>query len=138
MWQDAQDITDADCKHVKRILEDFRIQNLGQNYDLYLQSNTLLLADVYVCVGVYVCVCVCVCISESFQNKCIKNLWTWSSLLSITQIDMAALSKGNNSWTRNTNGCWYVINVWKRYHVEGIKVECVMSYIGMQKLKKYT
>ena len=38
-----QDITDADYTHVKR---DFEIKNLKEYHDLYVQSDTLLLADV--------------------------------------------------------------------------------------------
>lgn len=39
-------IIDVDYKHVKRVREDFVLQNLGQYQDLYWQRNTLLLADV--------------------------------------------------------------------------------------------
>lgn len=39
-----EDITDADYKHTKRILEDFGTKHLGQYDDLY---NTLLLEDVF-------------------------------------------------------------------------------------------
>ena len=42
-----EDITHADCAHVKRVREDFAIKNLGQYHDLYVQSNTLLIADVF-------------------------------------------------------------------------------------------
>ena len=40
-----EDITDADYAHAKRIRKDFEIKNLGEYYDLYVQNNTLLLAD---------------------------------------------------------------------------------------------
>ena len=40
-----RDITDADYAHVKRFCKDFEIKNLGEYHDLYVQSNTLLLAD---------------------------------------------------------------------------------------------
>ena len=42
-----EDITHADCAHVKRVREDFAIKNLGQYHDLYVQSDTLLIADVF-------------------------------------------------------------------------------------------
>ena len=33
--------------HRKRFCKDFEIRNLGEYYDLYLTSDTLLLADVF-------------------------------------------------------------------------------------------
>ena len=42
-----KDITDADYAHAKRVCKNFEIKNLGGYHDLYLQSNTLLLADVF-------------------------------------------------------------------------------------------
>ena len=50
-----EDITDADYVHAKRVCKDFEIKNLGE-YDLYVQSDTLLLADVL----------------ENFRNMCLK------------------------------------------------------------------
>ena len=51
-----EDITDADYVHTKRVCKDFEIKNLGEYHDLYVQSNTLLLADVF----------------ENFRNMCLK------------------------------------------------------------------
>ena len=42
-----QNITDADYIHTKRICNDFEIRYLGEYHDLYLKSDTLLLADVF-------------------------------------------------------------------------------------------
>ena len=42
-----EDITDADYMHAKRVCKDFEIKNLGKNHDLYLKSDTLILADVF-------------------------------------------------------------------------------------------
>ena len=42
-----EDITDADYTHAKRVCKDFEIKNLGEYHDLYVQSDTLLLADVF-------------------------------------------------------------------------------------------
>ena len=39
-----EDITDA---HAKRVCKDFEMKNLGEYHDLYVQSNILLLADVF-------------------------------------------------------------------------------------------
>ena len=51
-------ITDADYAHVKRVCKDFEIIFFGEYYDLYVQSNTLLLADVFenfqiMCLDIY-------------------------------------------------------------------------------------
>ena len=40
-----EDITDADYAHAKELCRDFEIKSLGEYYDLYVQSDTLLLAD---------------------------------------------------------------------------------------------
>ena len=50
------DITDEDYAHVQKVFEELKLKNLGNYHDLYVQSNTLLLADVF----------------ESFRNKCIE------------------------------------------------------------------
>ena len=42
-----EDITDADYAHVKRVCKDFETNNLGEYHDLYVQSDTILLADVF-------------------------------------------------------------------------------------------
>ena len=42
-----EDITDAKYKRENRVWDGFGIQNLGQYHDLYLQSDTMLLADVF-------------------------------------------------------------------------------------------
>ena len=51
-----EDITDAGYAHAKRECKDIEIKNLGEYHDLYIQSNTLLLADVF----------------ENFRNMCIE------------------------------------------------------------------
>ena len=42
-----EDITDADYVHAKRISKNFAIKNIGEYHDLYVQSDTLLLADIF-------------------------------------------------------------------------------------------
>ena len=53
-----EDIIDADYVHVKIIPKDFEIKHLGEYHDLYVQSDTLLLADVQknfrkTCINIY-------------------------------------------------------------------------------------
>ena len=40
-------ITNEDYVHVQKVWEVFKIKNLGEYHDLYVHSNTLLLADVF-------------------------------------------------------------------------------------------
>ena len=51
-----KDITDVDYRQAKRVFKEFNIKNLGEYRDLHVQSDTLLLADIF----------------ENFRNKCIK------------------------------------------------------------------
>ena len=44
---DLADINDADFAHLKRVCEDFEIEHFREYHDLYFESNTLLLADVF-------------------------------------------------------------------------------------------
>ena len=41
-------ITNEDLKHVKEVCDTFKVKNLGEYHDLYVQSNTLLLADLLI------------------------------------------------------------------------------------------
>ena len=51
-----EDITEKDYAHAQKVFEEFNSKNLGDYHDLYVQSNILLLADVF----------------ENFRNKCIE------------------------------------------------------------------
>ena len=51
-----KDITDEDYTYAQKVFEEFRLKNLGDYHNLYVQKNTLLLADVF----------------ENFKNKCIE------------------------------------------------------------------
>ena len=42
-----EDITDTDYAQAKRVCKDFEIKNLGEYNDLYVQSDKILLADVF-------------------------------------------------------------------------------------------
>ena len=51
-----EDITDEDYSHAQKVFEELKLKNIGDYHDLYVQSDTLLLADVF----------------ENFRNKCIE------------------------------------------------------------------
>ena len=42
-----EDISDNDYRHANNVFKVFKFENLGNYYDLYVQSDTLLLADVF-------------------------------------------------------------------------------------------
>ena len=42
-----EDNTDEDYEHAQKVWQVFRIKNLGEYHDLYVQSDTLLLVDVF-------------------------------------------------------------------------------------------
>ena len=51
-----EDISDKDYLHVQKVWDVFEIKNLGEYHDLFIQSDTLLLANVF----------------EKFRNTCIE------------------------------------------------------------------
>ena len=42
-----KDITDKDYAHAQKVFEELKLKNLGDYHDLHVQSDTLLLADVF-------------------------------------------------------------------------------------------
>ena len=42
-----EDIIDVDYRHAKRVFKNFNNTNLGDYHELYVHSDTLLLADVF-------------------------------------------------------------------------------------------
>ena len=52
-----ENITDEDYMHAKKVFEEFKLKSLCEYHDLYVQSNTLYVADVL----------------ENFRNKYIKT-----------------------------------------------------------------
>ena len=52
-----EDINDIDYRHGNDVFKRFKLENLRDYHDLYVQSDTLLLADVF----------------ENFRNMCVKE-----------------------------------------------------------------
>ena len=52
-----EDISDIDYRHASNVFKVFKLENLGSFHDLYVQSDTLLLADVF----------------NNFRDMCIKE-----------------------------------------------------------------
>ena len=52
-----EDISDIDYRHVNNVFKVFKLENLGDYHDLYVQSDTLLLADVF----------------NNFRDMCLKE-----------------------------------------------------------------
>ena len=51
-----ENISDVDYAHAQKVWEGFEIKHYGEYHDLYVQSNSLLLADVF----------------ENFRNMCLE------------------------------------------------------------------
>ena len=47
VMMNMEDSTYADYAHAKRVCKDFEVKNLGEYHNLYVQSVTLLLANVF-------------------------------------------------------------------------------------------
>ena len=81
-------ITDEDYAHAQKVWNTFNIKNLGEYHDLYVQSDTLLLADVF----------------ENFKGKCIEMYeldpaqflsapgLAWQACLKKTQVKLELLT----------------------------------------------
>ena len=86
-----EDITDVDYRHAKRVFKNLSNKNLGDYHELYVQSDTLLLADVF----------------ENFRNMFIKVYeldpahflsapgFAWQACLKITEVKLELLTDGD-------------------------------------------
>ena len=77
-----EDITDKDYARAQKVWEVFQIKNLGEYYDLYVQSDTLLLANP---------------LFENFRDKCIEIYLSapgsaWPARLKKTGVDLELLT----------------------------------------------
>ena len=87
---DLEDISDKNYLHVQKVWDVFQIKNLGEYHDLYVQTDTLLLADVY----------------EKFREKCIEIYGLdLSHFLSAPGLAWQACLKKNKCEFRIINRC---------------------------------
>ena len=83
-----EDISDIDYRHANNVFKVFKLENLGDYHDLYVQSDTLLLADVF----------------NNFRDMCLKEYeldpahflslpgLAWQSYLKKTNIELELLT----------------------------------------------
>ena len=83
-----EDISDIDYRHANNVVKVFKLENLGNYHDLYIQSDTLLLADVF----------------NNFRDMCIKEYeldpahflslpgLAWQACLKKTNIELELLT----------------------------------------------
>ena len=83
-----EDIAEIDYRHGNNVFKSFKLENLGDYYDLYVKSDTLLLADVF----------------ENFRDMCLKEYeldpahflslpgLTWQVCLKKTNIELELLT----------------------------------------------
>ena len=109
-----EDITDADYAYVERICKDFEINNLGEYHDLYVQSDTFLLADIF----------------ENFRNMCLK----------IYELDpVKVLSAPGFAWQAALKSTKIILDLLTTIHMllmveKVIRGEICHSILDMQKL----
>ena len=83
-----EDIDEIDYRHGNNVFKSFKLENLGDHHDLYVKSDTLLLADVF----------------ENFRDMCLKEYeldpahfvslpgLAWQACLKKTNIDLELLT----------------------------------------------
>ena len=73
-----EDIIDENYAHAQKVFEELNLKNLGDYHDLYIQCDTLLLADIF----------------ENFRDKCTKIYeLDPRSFFVCARISMTSLSK---------------------------------------------
>ena len=108
-----ENIDDIDYRHGNNVFKKFKLKNLGEYHDLYVPSDTLLLADVF----------------ENFRNMCIK----------VYEFDPAHfLSLPGLAWQACLKKTNVILELLTYYDmllmvVEGLEGEYVIRYIDMQK-----
>ena len=82
-----EEISGIDYRNVEKVFNKFNIKNLGEYHALYVQSDTILIADVF----------------ENFRNMCIKVYGLDRLFFVSIRISMASLFKENRCKIRINN-----------------------------------
>ena len=106
-----ENITDIDYRHATRVFKEFKMNNLGDYHDLYVQSDTLLLADIF----------------ENFRNMSLKTCgldrayfvslpgFPWHVCLKITGGKLELITDINMLLMIENGMCGGVCHVVRRY-----------------------
>ena len=87
-YLNMENIYDIDYRHGNKVFKRFKLKNLGEYHDLYVESDTLLLADVF----------------ENFRNKCLEVYQLDPThFLIITKNSMAGMFKEKEHKIRIVN-----------------------------------
>ena len=90
-----EEISGIDYRRVNKVFDKFNVKNLGEHHDLYVQSDTLLLADLF----------------ENFRDICIKVYGLDRAyFLSAPGLEWKACLKKNRSKIRGFKRYGYAIN----------------------------
>ena len=92
-----ENITDEDYTHAQKVFPELKLKSLGDYHDLYVQSDTLVLPDMF----------------ENFRNKCIEIYELDPAHFSSAPVLVAGLFKKDRSKIKIINRYRYVINVKK-------------------------
>ena len=121
-------ISDEDINYVKNVCNTLKITNLGQHHDLYVQSDTALLADVF----------------ENFRDKCldIEKLdpayylsapgLSWHSGLKMTEQTLELLTDENMLLLlekRIRGGIWKAITKYKKANNKDMKTMIIPKQV---------
>ena len=94
------DINEKDFIHAQKVWNTFKRKDLGDYHDLYIQTDTLLLADIF----------------ENFIKVCIEIYQPDPTYFFIcTRISMASVSKKDKDKARIINRHQHALNIWRRH-----------------------
>ena len=129
-----ENIDDVDYRHGNNVFKRFKLKNLGEYHDLYVQSDTLLLADVF----------------ENFRNTCIKVYepdpahflslpgLAWQACLKKTNIKLELLTDYESSYIQYldaNNLCGWAMS--QKLLVNGFKWVNDVTEINEEFIKNY-